>query len=160
PERVQPPCPYFGRCGGCDFQQLNYQTQLAAKIEIIKDCLHRIARIDNFPDFEIIGAPNQWHYRARAQWQYDAEQKRLGYFESASRRVCDVAECAVLVPGLQSTLENLRAQMVDEALSHDARYFRATAGDDGVSIAPGIRSSSVSEGHVREVHRTIHGETF
>ena len=47
PERVQPPCPYFGRCGGCDFQQLNYQTQL----EIIKDCLHRIARIDNVPDF-------------------------------------------------------------------------------------------------------------
>src|SRR5881396_2807649 len=83
PARVEPPCPYFGRCGGCDFQQLNYPAQLAAKIEIVKDCLYRIARID-IPNLEIIAAPNEWHYRARAQWQYDADQKRLGYFESAS----------------------------------------------------------------------------
>src|SRR5206468_7780122 len=42
PHRIHPPCPYFGRCGGCDFQQLTYQAQLDAKVEIIKDCLHRI----------------------------------------------------------------------------------------------------------------------
>src|ERR1044072_3142840 len=35
--RVEPPCPYFGLCGGCDFQQLNYQAQLKAKADIIKD---------------------------------------------------------------------------------------------------------------------------
>src|SRR5437588_9398349 len=111
-DRVEPPCPYFGRCGGCDFQQLSYDAQLNAKIEIIKDCFHRIARIEHLPDFNIVPAPNPWHYRARAQWQYDAAQKRLGYFESGSRKVCDVAECAVLVPELQATLANLRAQMV------------------------------------------------
>src|SRR5438094_6137111 len=91
PDRVEPPCPYFGRCGGCDFQQMNYQAQLAAKKEIIRDCLHRIAKIDA-PDFKIVAAPNQWHYRSRAQWQYDAQAKRLGYFESGSRRVCDRSE--------------------------------------------------------------------
>ena len=160
PARVEPPCPYFGRCGGCDFQQLNYQAQLAAKIEIVKDCLHRIARIENVPDFEIIAASNEWHYRARAQWQYDADQKRLGYFESGSRRVCDVAQCAVLVPDLQIALENLRAQMADDSLPEDARYVRAIAGDDGVSIAPSVRSPSVSEDNLREVRRSIHGETY
>ena len=45
PVRVEPPCPYFGLCGGCDFQQLDYEAQLAAKVEIIRDCLHRIAHI-------------------------------------------------------------------------------------------------------------------
>src|SRR5437879_883323 len=45
--RVEPPCPYFGICGGCDFQQLSYAAQLSAKVEIIRDCLHRIARIEN-----------------------------------------------------------------------------------------------------------------
>src|SRR5688572_33394310 len=44
PDRIEPPCPYFGRCGGCDFQQLSYEKQLAAKAEIIRDCLQRIAR--------------------------------------------------------------------------------------------------------------------
>src|ERR1041385_3050796 len=129
PDRVEPPCPYFGRCGGCDFQQMNYDAQLAAKKEIIRDCLHRIAKIDA-PDFQILATPNEWHYRSRAQWQYDARAKRLGYFESGSRRVCDVAECAVLVPELQWALEDLRSGINDELLADDARYFRAIAGDN------------------------------
>ena len=95
---------------------MNYEAQLAAKKAIIRDCLHRIAKIDA-PEFQIVAAPNQWHYRSRAQWQFDAQAKRLGYFESGSRRVCDVAECAVLVPELQWVLEDLRAGMGDELLA-------------------------------------------
>jgi 23S rRNA (uracil1939-C5)-methyltransferase len=159
-DRVEPTCPYFGRCGGCDFQQLSYQAQFDAKVAIIKDCLHRIGRIETVPDFQIIAAPNQWHYRSRAQWQYDAVQRYLGYFESGSRRVCDVAECAVLVPELQTTLENVRALMTDDSLPRDARQFRAIAGDEGVSIAPSISSPTVREGIVGDIHRSIQDETY
>src|SRR5260370_36762184 len=58
PLRVQPPCPYFGSCGGCDFQQLNYQAQLEAKVEIIKDCLGRIGGIEKTPYFQQNPGPN------------------------------------------------------------------------------------------------------
>src|SRR5712691_315727 len=165
PVRVEPPCQYFGRCGGCDFQQLTYQAQLDAKVEIIKDCLRRIGRIENIPDFQITPAPNAWHYRTRAQWQYDSIRRRLGYFEGGSRRVCDVAECAVLAPELQQTLSDLRERMLDGSLPEEARDFRAVAGDDGVSIAPPIRGSSptVREGSgltARDVTRNIRGETY
>jgi 23S rRNA (uracil1939-C5)-methyltransferase len=164
PSRVEPPCPYFGSCGGCDFQQLSYQAQLDAKVEIIKDCLHQIAGLDTFPGLGIVAAPNQWHYRARAQWQYDATPKRLGYFESGSRRVCDVAECAVLVPELQETLTALREDMAAGLLPAGARDFRAIAGDDAVSISPSVRSPSVSEGIVgkrpRDITRTIGEESY
>jgi 23S rRNA (uracil1939-C5)-methyltransferase len=174
PQRVAPPCPYFGRCGGCDFQQMNYEAQLAAKKEIIRDCLHRIAKIDA-PDFKIVAAPNQWHYRSRAQWQYEAERKRLGYFESGSRRVCDVADCAVLSPELQWVLEDLRSGMNDSLLADDARYFRAIAGDDRAVVAAGFErsrrpirhqqpaaehSTSLSEKESGEITRTIAGETY
>ncbi|HEX9630385.1 MAG TPA: hypothetical protein VF961_10215, partial [Pyrinomonadaceae bacterium] len=151
-------------------QQLTYQAQLDAKVEIIKDCLHRIGRIENLPDFQITPAPNPWQYRTRAQWQYDAIRRKLGYFESGSRRVCDVAECAVLAPQLQQTLSVLRERMHDGSLSEDARDFRAVAGDEGVSIAPPVRGTSptVREGAapttgsapVVEVTRTINGETY
>ena len=150
PQRVEPPCQYFGRCGGCDFQQLNYQAQLDAKVEIIKDCLHRIGRIESVPDFQITPAPNPWHYRTRAQWQYDSIRQRLGYFESGSRNVCDVAECAVLAPELQQTLSGLRERMLDGSLPEDARDFRAVAGDEGVSMAPDTgRNPTVREGGQR-----------
>ena len=164
PYRVEPPCPYFGRCGGCDFQQLSYQAQLEAKVEIIRDCLRRLGGIEKVPEIQITPAPNVWHYRSRTQWQYDAIRQRLGYFESGSRRVCDVAECAVLVPELQTALEGLRAQMREGSLPEEARDFRAVVGDEGISIAPSVRSPSVSEdndpGGPPQITRTIHGETY
>ena len=155
PNRVEPPCPYFGRCGGCDFQQINYQAQLDAKVEIVKDCLRRLARIENIPDFQITSAPDPWRYRSRAQWQYDSVRQKLGYFESGSRHVCDVVECAVLAPELQKTLESLRAGMQEGLLPDGARDFRAVIGDEGVSIAP-----PVDRARIADITRTIHGEVY
>jgi 23S rRNA (uracil1939-C5)-methyltransferase len=154
PHRVEPPCPYFGRCGGCDFQQMNYQTQLDAKMEIVRDCLRRLASIEDLPDFQITAAPSPWHYRSRAQWQYDAVRQRLGYFEGGSRNVCDVADCAVLVPQLQSTLKSLRARMTSGSLP-EVRDFRAVVGDERVSISP-----PVDEDRVADVTRTVQGESY
>ena len=159
PQRIDPPCPYFGRCGGCDFQQLNYQAQLVAKKEIIRDCLRRLASLETIPDFEVVPAPHEWHYRARAQWQFDPVRKRLGYFESGSRRICDVAECAVLTPELQAELERLRRLMDQDALSANTRYFRAIAGDESVSIAD-ERGRNLIGRHDREITRTVYGETY
>src|SRR6185295_2431149 len=71
PFRIEPPCPNFGRCGGCDFQQLTYEAQLAAKAGIIRDCLHRIARLENVPEIVVTPSPRDWSYRMRATWQID-----------------------------------------------------------------------------------------
>ncbi len=145
PVRVDPPCPYFGRCGGCDFQQLNYQTQLDAKVEIIRDCLHRIAKIE-VGEIPITASPGEWRYRARANWQVDAAAKLLGYFERGSNRVCDVDYCAVLVPELQKTLEQVRARLFVEP-ANVPRNIDAVVGDEGVSVAPplaGLRTDIVN----------------
>ncbi|MDX6306790.1 MAG: rRNA (uracil1939-C5)-methyltransferase [Blastocatellia bacterium] len=169
PQRVEPPCPYFGRCGGCDFQQMNYQAQLDAKAEMIRDCLRRLAGIENTPNFQVTAAPDPWHYRLRAQWQYDAVRQRLGYFESGSRSVCDVAECAVLAPPLQNAFERLHALMTAGSLP-EARDFRAAVGHEGVSISPPVRgigqavderADSALDGQVvRDITRTVAGESY
>ena len=138
--RVEPPCPYFGRCGGCDFQQLTYQAQLDAKVEIIRDCLHRIAKIDALIgtplEIRITPSPHEWRYRARANWQVDLPGKLLGYFERGSNRVCDVEYCAVLTPELQGTLERVRGAIVADNAIDRLRDVDAVAGDEGVSVAP------------------------
>src|SRR5215212_10244183 len=102
PARVEPPCPYFGRCGGCDFQQLNYAAQLAAKVEIIRDCLRRVARVEPPAEIHITPSPSEWRYRSRARWQHDSVRNFLGYYERGSHRVCDVVECPVAAPEVQN----------------------------------------------------------
>jgi 23S rRNA (uracil1939-C5)-methyltransferase len=129
PVRAAPLCRYFGECGGCDFQQLTYEAQLAAKVEIVKDCLRRIAKTEP-PDVTITPAPRQWGYRARAAWQ--REGRRLGYFARRSHRVCDVSECAALAPELQAEMAALRGQNLPDGLAE----INAQAGDDGTSLAP------------------------
>ena len=144
--RVEPPCPYFGRCGGCDFQQLTYQAQLEAKVEIIHDCLHRIAKIEA-REIPITPSAQQWRYRARANWQVDSAAKLLGYFERGSNRVCDVEYCAVLVPELQGTLEQVRTEILAETAGLQLRDIEAVVGDEGVSVAPplaGFKTDVVS----------------
>lgn len=151
PVRVEPPCPYFGRCGGCDFQQLTYEAQLKAKVEIIQDCFQRIAKIATPVDVAIYPSPNEWRYRARAMWQVDSLRTRLGYFVRGSREVCDVEYCAVLVPELQRTLETVR-KSIDRA---EARDISAVLGDEGVSVHP-----RVADFEPREVSRLIANERY
>jgi 23S rRNA (uracil1939-C5)-methyltransferase len=155
PDRVEPPCPYFGRCGGCDYQQLNYDAQLRAKVEIIRDCFHRIANIADLPEIAIHPSPTPWQYRARANWQFDPQTRHLGYFEAGSRRVCDVEVCAVLVPDLQNTLEDLRAQIRNDSFPGTTKNIEVVAGDQGVSMAPGWAGFET-----RNVSRRIGAEIY
>jgi 23S rRNA (uracil1939-C5)-methyltransferase len=154
PVRVEPPCPYFGRCGGCDFQQLTYEAQLAAKAEMIRDCLHRIARLDDVPEFVVTGSPNNWRYRMRATWQIDQEERTIGYYERGSRRVCDVVDCAVLLPELQEKLEQVRATEWSK-FPRGLKHLDVVAGENGVSFAPAFGGFETSE-----LRLTIRGEVY
>ena len=144
PVRVEPPCPYFGRCGGCDFQQLTYEAQLAAKAEMIRDCLHRIARMPDVHEVVVTASPNNWRYRMRATWQIDLEQRTIGYYERGSRRVCDVADCAVLRPELQAKLEQVRATEWSE-FPPELKHLDVVVGEDGVSLSPAFAEFDKSE---------------
>jgi 23S rRNA (uracil1939-C5)-methyltransferase len=155
PARVEPPCPYFGRCGGCDFQQLDYGAQLAAKVEIIRDCLRRVARVEPPPEIPITPSPAAWRYRSRARWQHDPVRRLLGYYERGTHRVVDVAECPVASPAVGGRLERLRALMREGRLPEDAFEFEAVEGDDGVSLAPAVEPEDE-----RERARTICGERY
>lgn len=111
PDRITPPCPYFGKCGGCDFQQMSYQAQIEAKVAIIQDCLKRIGKIDYQGEINIIGSPKELRYRTRAQWHADTRSKKIGYFKRFSNQIIDVENCPILDEKLQETLTNLRQNL-------------------------------------------------
>ncbi len=155
--RVAPPCHYFGsphRCGGCDFQQLAYDAQLAAKREMILDALRRTGGIRDAPPFEVMPAPRAWAYRSRAEWQHDGG--RFGYYERGTHNICDVTHCPVVAPEIERALEGLRSEMEQGRLPQDVGEFRAMAGDnETVAVA-----HSLAPFPSGELQRTIRGETY
>ena len=103
--RVAPPCPYFGRCGGCAVQHLTYTAQVEFKEAVVREALARIAGTE--PD-EWLGPLTgpEWYYRRRARFgvRFVAGKNRVlvGFKERATRFITDMSNCRVLVEPLES----------------------------------------------------------
>ncbi len=135
-QRVEPPCPYFFRCGGCDFQQFSYEDQLATKISIIEDSLRRIGKLDPVPEVTITPSPTPLEYRSRAEWQIDQKANTIGYFASGTHTVIDIEVCPILTPNLQTLLTTLREDFANKLVSREAYEYRAVEGDVGMTLEP------------------------
>lgn len=124
PERAAPPCPYFGDCGGCHYQHIPYEAQLAYKAEILRETLRRLGGIDWRGEIARHASP-PWGYRTRAQWKIrpversGAERPKLGigYFRADSTALCAIESCQILSPLLEKTLRALRELLASDALS-------------------------------------------
>ncbi len=111
PARVHPPCPYFGECGGCQWQHLDYAGQLEWKASILRETLHRFAGYALAPEKLGIHSAEPWGYRNRARWRVlPAREGRLelGYRRAGQNRAVGVAECGLLAPELAAVFSALR----------------------------------------------------
>jgi 23S rRNA (uracil1939-C5)-methyltransferase len=134
PDRTVPQCVYFGRCGGCDFQQLNYAAQLEAKVGIIRDSLTRIGKIEYEREIEIIGSPKPYGYRSRAQWHADSRRKKLGYFKRNSHEIIDVEDCPILDENLHKALIDFRASLEWENFWSETVEIEAASAGEQISV--------------------------
>jgi 23S rRNA (uracil1939-C5)-methyltransferase len=109
PERVDPPCPYYGRCGGCQYQHLKPEIQTTAKREILRETLRRIGKISWAGEIPLHAA-NPWNYRNQAQLKVATRpdgQVSLGFFEAQSHRLSPLDTCLILSPRLNAILGEL-----------------------------------------------------
>jgi 23S rRNA (uracil1939-C5)-methyltransferase len=67
PDRRTPPCPYFGRCGGCQWQHVSYAAQAEAKCVQVADSLTRIGRLEGFEVDPTVSGPSPYGYRNRLE---------------------------------------------------------------------------------------------
>lgn len=105
--RVSPPCPYFTRCGGCDYQHMSYEDQLEQKRSILAETIRRVGRFEPPTDTSIIyGSP--WAYRNRTR--FHVERGRIGYLEKESHRLCAIEHCPISSPSINSRLAQLISQ--------------------------------------------------
>lgn len=133
-DRIEPPCEHFGKCGGCNFQQMSYEKQLESKVGILQDCLTRIGKIKFEDEIQIIPSPKPFEYRARAQWHLATQIKKIGYFESNSHRVIDVENCPILTPELNETLFDLHDNIDWDDFSSEIVDIETANAGENVSI--------------------------
>jgi 23S rRNA (uracil1939-C5)-methyltransferase len=105
-ERVEPLCPYFGRCGGCDYQHIAYKHQLELKQSQVSELVKRVGHLREVPVSPVIPCRNPYEFRNRIT--VHAEQGRIGFFAKNSRNVVDVERCAIAVPAVNEKLKQLR----------------------------------------------------
>jgi 23S rRNA (uracil1939-C5)-methyltransferase len=107
PHRVQPPCPYFTRCGGCHYQHASYEHQLEIKKEILRENLRRIAKIELQCEIQVHASP-PWNYRNRSRLQVQTHPHfAAGYFKFASHDLLPVEECPISSPLINRAIAEL-----------------------------------------------------
>ncbi|UCC76750.1 MAG: class I SAM-dependent RNA methyltransferase, partial [Anaerolineales bacterium] len=112
PQRVQPPCPYFGVCGGCQWQHLSYDSQLEYKRSIVHAQLQRIAGIRNPVVQPTLGMSDPWGYRNHVQFAVTRDGN-LGFMAASSHNVVPIDRCLVMHPLLQEAFDSLDIELPD-----------------------------------------------
>lgn len=116
PVRVAPPCRFFGNCGGCQWQHLEYAFQLQWKREILRELLARVGKLSGAPVSVPVVPAGPWEYRARAQFKIFARARlHIGFHQRETQRVVDIDRCPLLDARLNEVLRTLRS-MRDPAL--------------------------------------------
>jgi 23S rRNA (uracil1939-C5)-methyltransferase len=113
PGRVIPPCPYFGTCGGCQWQHIDYSIQAEQKKEILGETLRRLGGMKEIPSISVFSSPKPYDYRVRVQLK--VKGKAMGYYQERSHRIVDVERCSISHPLINRIIRNLRDQI--DALS-------------------------------------------
>jgi 23S rRNA (uracil1939-C5)-methyltransferase len=109
PVRVLPKCAFYGKCGGCNLQHIDYQTQIAAKTAILKDSFTRIGGLQP-PEIEIIPS-QEWEYRNRMQFHClrqkakGADSRKYALMGRKSGELIDINDCPVAVTGIRELLK-------------------------------------------------------
>ena len=107
PERMKPECPYYGKCGGCDFQHLSYTEEMWAKRQRVQDAITRLGGVDLQVE-EILGAKNPTHYRNKSQYPVGADGS-IGFYQARSHKVVPIDSCLI-----QTEISDKTARAVGE----------------------------------------------
>ena len=107
PDRVEPPCPYYGECTGCQWQHLSYDAQLKTKHEKVTDALQRVGELADPPVSEVRPSPDQLGYRNHARFTINRDGA-LGFINRETRQFVRIDKCLLMHQGVNDLLEELQ----------------------------------------------------
>ncbi|MEZ9196607.1 23S rRNA (uracil(1939)-C(5))-methyltransferase RlmD [Shewanella sp. 10N.286.54.B9] len=136
-ERVQPLCAHYEKCGGCDLQHLNVESQRAHKAKALHELVAKFAQTTASQICETI-SDSPWHYRRRARlatW-FDKKTKHisLGFRASSSSDVVEIQSCAVLAKPLSALIPELAFLLNQLSGKKALGHVELTLADNGIFV--------------------------
>lgn len=113
PDRVEPVCPVYAACGGCQLQHLGYAGQLACKRQQVQDALYRIGHLE-LDVLPVLGAANPWNYRNKMQFPAAVNAEgalQIGCYATATHSVIDTDGCCIQKEANNEVLLTVRKWM-------------------------------------------------
>ena len=107
PERREPVCPYFPKCGGCQWQHISYEAQVRFKLDIFKETIFRIAEITSGLVEDIAPSPKPLGYRHKLQFHVHQETGTLGFLKRRSHHLVPIRYCFLATPEINQVLKSL-----------------------------------------------------
>lgn len=97
PDRIEPKCPIYDKCGGCQLQHLDYDAQLDVKRQQVIDAVTHIGGLASVPVLPTLGAVNPWNYRNKMQFPVGKNKGKItiGCYEKATHNIIDTDNCAI-----------------------------------------------------------------
>ena len=118
PERIEPDCPLYGRCGGCQFRHMTYDEELRAKRQRIQDALSRLGGVElELPP--VLGAEDTLRYRNKVQFPVSMEKQGLsvGYYQARSHSVLDARDCPLQPESVTRLRAAFKGWMEEQAVA-------------------------------------------
>lgn len=109
PDRVEPRCPLFGQCSGCQLQHVAYPRQLALKREVVIEQLREHGGFVDPPVAAPLGAEDPWYYRNHGRFTVDDGQ--LGFVRHFRRQFLPVPHCYIMEPAINDVLAGLQGRL-------------------------------------------------
>jgi len=107
--RVTPRCAYFGRCGGCQLQHIDYGEQLRLKAGVVREQLRQIGRFEDPPLREMIGLTHPWEYRNHMRFTARRDGS-VGFMEQGAHRFLRIDDCPIAHPAVNEVLHDVQGR--------------------------------------------------
>ena len=104
PHRVEPPCPVFLKCGGCNYQHIDYAHQLAFKEKQLREALRRMGGQESPSVDPMLPSPHPYHYRNRISVHF--KEGVVGFYAEGSNRIVPVERCLIASEEIKSRPHN------------------------------------------------------
>ncbi len=150
-DRIKAPCPVFGTCGGCQWQNATYDSQFKWKLDIVKQQLIRIAKMTGTVTLTGTQSPKVFNYRNRAFLRIHIDgngAKKIGFFKQSTRDLIAISECYIADPAINIFIKELQRtelELKNLQLRFEVQVFSELEGKVSVVVHPNEKTDLQAE---------------